>query len=93
MDAFGFIRHYLKPVPRFWRMVQVLDVRSQIEALPDSGAVLRRAETRCEGCSEPQACAAWLDGREAASEAPEYCRNHDLFERLIEQIERETQPA
>ncbi len=93
MDAFNFIRHYLKPVPRFHRMVQLLGVRSRIEALPDSGAVLRRAEKRCEGCSEPQACDAWMDGRETAGEAPKYCRNHDLFERLIDQIEKETQPA
>jgi hypothetical protein len=93
MDAFSIIRHLLKPVPRFDRMINVLGVKERITTLPDSPAVLRRAENRCTKCTSPGACEEWLDGNDSATASPDYCRNHDLFARLIEQMEKERQIA
>lgn len=93
MNALAYFRHVLKPVPRFEWMMRTLGVKSRIEALPNSDAVLSRAKARCQDCSSPGACDEWLESHPSASEAPDYCRNHDLFARLIDQIERERQIA
>lgn len=37
----------------------------------------------CTGCSKPGECNHWLEGQDAtAPEAPDYCRNSDMFKRL-----------
>lgn len=37
---------------------------------------------KCRGCSAPDACARLLEGRPALEEAPAYCANADVWERL-----------
>lgn len=64
------------------RMVDTLGMREPIARLADAPGVNRRAVTRCMTCDKPGECAQWLDEAEAPREAPAYCRNHDLFERL-----------
>jgi hypothetical protein len=93
MNALAYFRHLLRPVPRFEQMIRVLGVKDRMERLPDSHAVLQRAENRCLACSSPEACEGWLEVHDSASQAPGYCRNHDLFARLINQIDEERQPA
>ena len=70
-------------------MVDKLGVRPALEGRADQAGVMRRAANRCMSCTESAACQQWLDDHETASEAPQYCRNHDLFERLRRDIEAE----
>lgn len=69
------------------KMIDTVDVRDALEQRPDHANVLRRAANRCMTCAEPNACESWLAEHEQANEAPSYCRNHDLFERLKHEIE------
>ena len=64
------------------RMMDALGLRSAVEALPDSANVLQRAADRCQSCEHAERCAAWLDANAKADEAPRYCRNHALFQRV-----------
>ncbi len=43
---------------------------------------LRAAVVQCAACSETQACRHWLATHDTAAKAPDYCRNHDLFEAI-----------
>ena len=70
-------------------MIDTLGVRSALESRPDQANVMRRAAGRCMGCNESAACEQWLTENDSAAEAPQYCRNHDMFERLIHDIEAE----
>lgn len=71
------------------RMMNTLGVTARIKTIPGAASVLRRATTRCIGCNSTEACGAFLDSHASADEAPAYCRNHDLFERLKRQIDAE----
>ncbi|MEZ5811417.1 MAG: DUF6455 family protein [Rhizobiaceae bacterium] len=71
------------------RMMDTLGVTARIKAVPGAANVLRRATIRCMGCDSTKACGAFLDSHESADDAPAYCRNHDLFERLKRQIDAE----
>lgn len=64
------------------RMFSKFGVRDSFAELPHGPEVLRRATLRCASCSEAGDCASWLDANAAPAEAPAYCRNHDLIERL-----------
>lgn len=64
------------------RMFATLGVRDWFRANPNGPAVLRRAALRCTTCSQAAACAQWLDAAAEPTEAPGYCRNHDLIERI-----------
>ncbi|MFC3613970.1 DUF6455 family protein [Lutimaribacter marinistellae] len=37
----------------------------------------------CTACTNPGHCAGWLEETRKAERTPEYCRNQDLFTRLI----------
>lgn len=44
---------------------------------------LENAVLTCTGCSQPSACAQWLDTpSERLEDRPAYCRNGDLFDLL-----------
>ncbi|WP_306117897.1 MULTISPECIES: DUF6455 family protein [unclassified Roseitalea] len=53
------------------------------------GDAPRRAVDRCMSCDQVSACESWLAENAAPVEAPGYCRNHDMFERLKHDIEAE----
>jgi hypothetical protein len=43
----------------------------------------RAAVFRCTGCTQPGACAEWIDGHpDGSSQTPDYCRNKAQLERL-----------
>lgn len=65
-------------------MIRKLGLGETMRRLPDRRAVLARAVQRCAGCSQPDACRHFLAETEPADEAPSYCTNHDLFERLFD---------
>ncbi len=45
--------------------------------------VLRSAVFNCMACSDTEACEDWLAGHEdGAAEAPDYCRNKAILDRL-----------
>lgn len=64
------------------RMFAKFGVREQFAEISQGPEVLRRAAMRCASCTDTEACAAWLDTNAAPAEAPDYCRNHDLIERM-----------
>lgn len=66
------------------QMMTTLEVRDRFAELPSGGEVLRSAMLRCMSCGKPDACSAWLAEHGSAEEAPDFCRNHDLFARLRE---------
>jgi hypothetical protein len=74
-------------------MMKKLGVADEIWKLPDHAGVLRRAANRCLTCDRPDACQHWLSHEVNADEAPSFCRNHDLFERVLSNAETNTQPA
>lgn len=68
------------------RMAQTVGAQAALASHPSRSAVTRRAVSRCNGCAQTKGCEQWLDHNESAEEAPAYCRNHDLFERLKNDI-------
>ena len=68
------------------RMSDTLGV-DLVGASMDGGApetTLRTAIYGCMGCKETDACEEWLASHETASEAPDYCRNKRLLDRLAQ---------
>lgn len=74
-------------------MMKKLGVTDEIGRLPDHAGVLRRAANRCLTCDRPDACEHWLAHESQPDEAPGFCRNHDLFARVIGNREKNAQPA
>lgn len=74
-------------------MMNKLGVSEQMRQLPDRAAVLRRATNRCLACDQPDACREWLTHETHREKAPSYCRNYDLFARMLSQTEAETHTA
>lgn len=69
------------------QMMTTLDVRDRFAGVPGGQEALRTAVLRCMSCGKPDACSAWLAEHGSAEEAPDFCRNHDLFARLREHAE------
>jgi len=74
-------------------MMSKLKVADEIRELPDHAGVLRRAANRCLSCDRTDACQHWLSHETEPDEAPEFCRNHDLFARVLRNSDAKTQPA
>lgn len=64
-------------------MMDKLGVADEIQRLPDHAGIVRRAAGRCLTCEKPEACQQWLADEEAPETAPGFCRNRDLFERVM----------
>lgn len=87
MKLFGFFSRVSRNIDLLDRMMVKLGVRDRFASLPNGGDVLRRAAIRCMTCDQAHACSAWLDANEKQIEAPAFCRNHDLFERVKHRVE------
>lgn len=74
-------------------MITKLGVADEIWNLPDHAGVLRRAANRCLTCDQPDACQHWLSQETHPNGAPSFCRNHDLFERVLHNADTKVQPA
>jgi hypothetical protein len=74
----------------FEAMVDKLRLRGALQSRPSSDAVMKRASERCAGCGREDSCVAWMEGNAEPDEAPYFCKNHDMFERLKHDIEAET---
>ncbi|MDP2732349.1 MAG: DUF6455 family protein [Hoeflea sp.] len=74
-------------------MMKKLGVADEILKLPDHAGVLRRAANRCLTCDRPDTCEHWLAHESDPDEAPGFCRNHDLFERVLDNKEKQALPA
>ena len=68
-------------------MMSTVGVRDEFSHMQGGAEALRLATMRCMSCSKPGACASWLSEHETAAEAPDFCRNQDLFVRLRETID------
>ena len=73
----------------FEAMTQRLGLRKALASRAGNGAAERRALDRCMDCSAVSACETWLGETGAAATSPDFCRNHDMFERLKHDIEAE----
>ena len=86
------LRHFLEAPERgslFQAMVDKLRMRLALTARPQSAAVMKRAAERCAECGREDSCVAWMAANAEPDEAPYFCKNHDLFERLKHDIEAE----
>lgn len=70
-------------------MISKLGLSRQMHQLPGNRAVMQWAAQRCLDCSNSGACQEWLASADMPGSAPDYCRNHDLFERVIAKIKVE----
>jgi len=87
------IRHFFAAPERgalFQVMVDKLGLRAALEARPNSESVMKRAQSRCADCGREDTCQTWMAENEQPGEAPYFCSNHDMFERLKHDIEAET---
>lgn len=63
------------------RMMETVGALDHIPNTLQADIQLRKAATRCLGCSQPGECSTWLSEHEGgADRAPGYCPNADLFE-------------
>lgn len=79
VDYFKRMMHH---ADLFDAMTQKLGVSDLLADGPNGAAVVRRAANRCLTCERGEACSKWLEQTTKALEAPNYCKNHDVFERL-----------
>ena len=89
MSLLSMYRRMMRKAGLMEQMIDTVEVRDALDQRSDHANVLRRAVNRCLTCAEPDACEHWLAEHEHADEAPSYCRNHDLFERLKHEIASE----
>ena len=88
------LRHFFTAPERgqlFHVMVDKLGLRAALESRPGAEAVMKRAQQRCANCGREDTCQNWLAENETAGEAPYFCKNHDMFERLKHDIEAENE--
>jgi hypothetical protein len=71
-------------------MIRKLGLTGKMRRLPDSDKVMLNAAHRCLTCEGPDACQEWLARENSPQSAPAYCRNRDLFERVIAGVEADT---
>lgn len=93
MAVFKFLERAFHHLDLMDRMMDAVGVTNRFKTLPGSAGVLRRAAARCRQCSDAGGCQALLDANASINEAPGYCRNHDLFERLKRDIEADQAAA
>lgn len=74
-------------------MMDKLGVSEEMHQMPDHAGVLRRAANRCLSCEKPDSCQQWLNTEISPSEPPYFCKNHDLFQRVIEKINAKSPAA
>ena len=89
MPLLSLYKRMMRKADLMEQMIDTVDVRDALETRANHADVLRRAANRCMTCAEPDACQSWLAEHDHADEAPGYCRNHDMFERLKHDIEAE----
>jgi hypothetical protein len=89
MSLLAMYRRMIRKADLMEKMIDTVDARDALQSRADHANVLRRAANRCMTCAQPDACENWLADHDSAEEAPAYCRNHDLFERLKHDIEAE----
>lgn len=53
---------------------------------PHGPEVLRRAALRCGTCMNEAECEQWLETHGTADQAPDFCRNRDLVERITREL-------
>ncbi|WP_421859107.1 DUF6455 family protein [Oricola sp.] len=85
-------RHFFQAPERgtlFQAMVDKLRMRLALTNRPNSAAVMKRASERCAECDREDSCVSWMATNAEPDEAPYFCKNHDLFERLKHDIEAE----
>lgn len=74
------------------RMARAVGAHNGLLNNPARAAVTRRAVERCSHCDQTESCEKWLETNAVADHAPDYCRNHDLFDRLTRDIETDLAP-
>jgi hypothetical protein len=93
MPLYSLYKRVLRHIDLLDRMMTAMDVRPAVRQIPDGPELLRNAAHRCLTCSSADRCTEFLDATEHVAEAPEYCRNKDLLDRLRQMVEPSTQAA
>lgn len=69
-------------------MTGTLGLTDRLAGLPEAERTLDEAIFRCLSCKQTEACIDWLATHAHAGEAPEYCRNTDLFSDLNQSADK-----
>jgi len=93
MSTFDFFSRLTQRADLMDGMMKKLDVVDEMKTMPGHAGVLRRAANRCLTCDQPDACQQWLTDEPSPDEAPGFCRNHDLFERVRSKLDTEKSPT
>lgn len=93
MSTFDFFSRLTQRADLMDGMMKKLDVVDEMKTMPGHAGVLRRAANRCLTCDQPDACQQWLTDEPNPDEAPGFCRNHDLFERVRSKLDTEKSPT
>ncbi|MDR9483864.1 MULTISPECIES: DUF6455 family protein [Sediminimonas] len=59
-----------------------VDFGERIAHDSESASEYRAAVFRCASCTHEVECLSWMNGHKDAKEAPKYCKNKDLLDRL-----------
>ncbi len=92
MSVLDLLTRMLRPGRLMDEMTNKLDIAQQMATLPDHAAVRERASARCADCTHTDACRHWLTHEPSPASAPDFCGNHDLFERVLARVELTARP-
>lgn len=83
MSLFSSLLNLSKHADQSSEMMGVVGV--DLGAIPDDqkGQVFRNIALRCSQCEQPEACEGWMANHPTADAPPSYCRNSELFARLV----------
>ena len=82
MSIAGYFKRFSPRLELMEAMFERLGANAWFARNAHGPEVLRRATVRCGTCDSTKACSQWLDANPVAQEAPAFCRNHDLLERI-----------
>ncbi len=88
MSLFSSLLNLSRHADQSSEMMGVVGV--DLSSVPDDqkGQVFRRVAMRCSQCEEPEDCKDWMATHPTADAPPSYCRNADLFARLMGEIDK-----
>lgn len=93
MGVFDFFTRLTSRADLMDRMMRKLGLAEEMKQLPDHAGVYRRAANRCLSCDQPDACEEWLNANTDPASAPPFCRNSELFDRVLARVKDESASA
>ncbi|MBO6719621.1 MAG: hypothetical protein JJ913_16820 [Rhizobiaceae bacterium] len=87
MGVLGYFSRLARNTELMQEMFSRVGINGWFAQNPHGSEVLRRAALRCGNCTHDAECAQWLEDHATADAAPDFCRNHDLVERIVRDLQ------